>query len=238
MSSLVFLPPRYQYQVTLLKKVTQMQSNMETQKFRSDAGIAIGPILFIIAILAILAAAIAAGSGSFTSGTTTESNRTKSSALVQIGENLKIGMDRITMEGGLTPSSVVINTLNTSQSNALFSPTGGGIAAPTVSMANNTVTDQWYYVTGPINGLGTGAGNVFAVLRVAPGVCSEINNRTTGTSQTPTGADLGNFASQATVTAGTVTNWPSSLVGLSTGCVNNTNAGSTGTYFYQVMAIQ
>ena len=43
------------------------------RRLSPNAGIAIGPILFIIAILAILAAAIAAGSGSFTAGTTSES---------------------------------------------------------------------------------------------------------------------------------------------------------------------
>ena len=214
------------------------QLNNTEQRFTPNAGIAIGPILFIVAILAILAAAIAAGSGSFTSGTTTESNRTKSSALVQIGENLKIGMDRITMEGGIPATSVDINATNTSLTNALFSPTGGGVAAPSVSMANAPATDVWYYVQGPINGLGSSASEIFATLRVASGVCAEINNRATGTSSTPTGADLGNFASQVTVSANTVTNWPAGMAGLSTGCVNNTNAGSTGTYFYQVMAIQ
>ena len=71
-----------------------------TKRMGATAGIAIGPILFIIAILAILAAAIAAGSGSFTSGTTSESAKTKASALIQIGENLKVGMDRLIMEGG------------------------------------------------------------------------------------------------------------------------------------------
>jgi len=206
-----------------------------------QAGIAIGPILFIVALLAILAAAIAAGSGSFTAGTTTESNRTKSSALVQIGDNLKTGMARITIEAGYAPTAVDTNNLNTSATNALFSPTGGGIAAPSVSMANTPASDTWYYVQGPVNGFGTSAGEVFAVLCVAAGVCSEINNRALGNPLTPAGADLGNFASLVTTTAQTVTNWPASspnLAGMSTGCVNNTNAGSSGTYFYQIMAIQ
>jgi len=215
------------------------------QRLHPDAGIAIGPILFIIAILAILAAAIAAGSGSFTSGTTSESNRTKSSALIQIGENLKVGMDRITMENGLSVAGVDTNVLNTSATNSLFAPTGGGIAPPSLGMANQPGTDSWLFVTGPIAGIGTqtvvaGGNDVMAVLKVAPGVCSEINNRSISNATTPTGADLGNFASGATTVAQTVTLWPSSppLVGVSTGCVNNTNGGSTGTYFYQVLAVQ
>ncbi len=48
-----------------------------------QAGIALGPILFIIALLAILAAAIAAGSGSFTSGTTQENAKLMASTIVQ-----------------------------------------------------------------------------------------------------------------------------------------------------------
>jgi hypothetical protein len=161
--------------------------------------------------------------------------------MIQIGESLKIGMDRIVMEDAIDPTTVDTNYQNVTQTNQLFSPTGGGITAPSISMANNPASDQWYYVTGPVNGFGTSASEVFAVLRVAPGVCSEINNRSTGTSATPAGADLGNFASQETVSANTVTNWPGSspnLSGVGTGCVNNTNTGSLGTYYYQILAIQ
>src|SRR5476649_511292 len=104
--------------------------NRQTQRWSSDAGIAIGPILFIIAILAILAAAIAAGSGGFTSGTANESNSTKASALIQIGENLKIGMERMVMENGISYGAYTINPANTTNNNDLFSPLGGGITAP------------------------------------------------------------------------------------------------------------
>ncbi|MDR3450538.1 MAG: hypothetical protein P4M15_12490 [Alphaproteobacteria bacterium] len=213
-----------------------MAKNTDVVRLSPSAGIAIGPILFIIAILAILAAAIAAGSGSFTAGTTTESNRTKSSALIQIGENLKIGMDRITLEGGLAPTSVDTNGLNTSAANALFSPIGGGIAAPSVSMANDPTTDKWYYVQGPVNGLGTGANNTIAVLKVTGGVCSEINNRVTGTALLPTGAALGDFTTN--VSSGGGTSWPVNLVGSNVGCVNNTTNAAAGYWFYQVLAVQ
>ena len=45
---------------------------MKPRTLNNQDGIALGPILFIIAILAIIAAAIAAGSGGFRSNTTTE----------------------------------------------------------------------------------------------------------------------------------------------------------------------
>ena len=218
------------------------RQNVETRRLESEAGIAIGPILFIIAILAILAAAIAAGSGSFTSGTSTETNRTKSYALIQIGENLKVGMDNITMNNGISPSSVDINALNTSASNALFAPAGGGVASPSVGMANNPLIDKWYYPSGQINGLGTSTGSIIAVLPVSAGVCAEINNRSIGNATVPTTAALGNFASG---TVSGATTWPSMLVGVTTGCVQNSSV-TVGTaapptsadFYYQVLAIQ
>jgi hypothetical protein len=211
-----------------------------------NAGIAIGPILFIIAILAILAAAIAAGSGSFTSGTSSESNRTKSSALIQIGENLKIGMDRITMEGGLDPTAVNLQVNATNTTSDLFSPTGGGIAPPSVGMANDPAVDKWYFAEGPIQGLGTGGNNIIAVLPVSQGVCQEINNRSIANAVTPVTAALGNFiAGPPGVVSGTTWTSTPPLVGVATGCVLNsdvTPVPSTGPssnyFFYQVLAIQ
>src|SRR5580704_10446143 len=102
-------------------------------RWHNDAGIAIGPILFIIAILAILAAAIAAGSGSFTAPTASEGAKTKASAIIQLGDNIKMGMDRLTMENGVSFGNWVINTANTVNNTDLFSPTGGGISPPSTS---------------------------------------------------------------------------------------------------------
>jgi len=225
------------------------------KRMASNAGIAIGPILFIIAILGILAAAIAAGSGSFTIGTSSEGNRTKSAALIQIGENLKIGMDRIVMSGGLDPTAVNTDTADTSGVADLFSPIGGGIAPPSVGMANDPSSDKWYFPQGVVAGIGTGGSNnsVIAVLPVSQGVCAEINNRSVGVAIVPEAADLGDFTGNEVTGAawpdGTGTPvWPTSatadpkLTGVATGCVNNnatmTTAVSSPYFFYQIMAIQ
>jgi hypothetical protein len=204
--------------------------------FNANAGIAIGPILFIIAILAILAAAIAAGSGSFTAGTSQESNRTKSAALIQIGENLKVGMDRMMMENNIAYGGYAINAANTINNNDLFSPTGGGITVPSDAMSNTPGTDHWYYPTGAVPGLGTANAEQLAVIKIAPGVCDEINNKANGLSNTPSGADLGDFAATNDVPAGNMNSWP--LSGKPVGCVNNTNGTTNGTYFYEVLYIQ
>ncbi len=116
--------------------------HFEFERWQKDAGIAIGPILFIIAILAILAAAIAAGSGSFSAPTATEGAKTKASAVIQLGDTLKMGMDRLTMENGISWGGWTINTANTVNNNDLFSPTGGGVSPPSTSMAGNPAVDH------------------------------------------------------------------------------------------------
>lgn len=211
------------------------------QRMSSDAGIAIGPILFIIAILAILAAAIAAGSGSFTAGTANESNSTKASALIQIGDTLKVGMDRMTMDNGIAYGAYTINAANTVNNNDLFSPSGGGITVPSITMGNNPATDVWLYPTGAVPGIGTDNAEQLALLKVAAGVCDQVNNKADGITTVPSvgAADLGNFtATGADIPIGKMNNWPAALVGRPMGCVNNSNGTTTGTYFYQVLFIQ
>jgi hypothetical protein len=211
-------------------------------RFAPDAGIAIGPILFIIAILGILAAAIAAGSGSFTAGTQNEGNSSKASALISIGDTLKVGMDRILMDNGTSFSNVVINVNNTSNSNELFSPTGGGISAPSPSMANDPTADIWYYPTAAIPQMGTNAEERLALLQVTQGVCDQVNSKASGVNievtnydnatfqgdpSTPTN-DLGNLAANS--------DWPTPLLGAMVGCVYDVTSNKY--WFFQILAIQ
>lgn len=206
------------------------------KRFAADAGIAIGPILFIIAILAILAAAIAAGSGSFTAGTSQESSRTKASALIQIGENLKVGMDRMMMENGVSYGAYTVNSANTTNNNDLFSPTGGGITVPSDALANQAGTDHWLYPTGAVPGLGTNNAEQLALLKIDTGTCTEINSKANGIA-TPAAADMGDFsATGGDIPIGKMNNW--TLSGKPVGCVNNSNGTTAGTYFYEVLYIQ
>jgi hypothetical protein len=207
--------------------------------FAADAGIAIGPILFIIAILGILAAAIAAGSGSFTAGTSTESNNTKAAALIQIAENLHVGMDRITMEGNIPIANVVINVSETNDSLDLFSPSGGGIAPPSTTLANTPGTDVWHFPTAILPGIGTATGSIVAMLNVPSGVCDAVNAKAIGGNQganydsaaigDPTSSNLGDLTGNG--------KWPTGFAGNMIGCIaNSSNTG--GYWFYQVIAIQ
>jgi type II secretory pathway pseudopilin PulG len=210
-----------------------------SHRLPDNAGIAIGPILFVVAILGILAAAIAAGSGSFTSGSNVEKNRSYASSLIQVGQNLKIGFDRI-VGLGTVHTAVVIAAANTSTSDDLFSPTGGGIAIPSVALANAS-TDLWYYPNGALLRFGTNATERVAFLRVAQGVCEQVNNKANalGTSVTNTAVDIGDPTNEAASLAG-VANWPADLRGRPTGCINNDTTGTAadGYWFYQVLGIQ
>ncbi len=237
----------------------------DANRMNRNAGVAIGPILFIIAILAILAAAIAAGSGSFTGNTNAEGNKVKASALLQIGETLRMGMDQITLSVGIAANNVNFDTGDTGDNLGLFSPTGGGIAPPSLAMANAPLTDLWHYVSGTgITGYGSSSSaTTFAILSVPFGVCAEINSRLFGFVGVPTDSFAVNIATPAigisawpvagatwitSVTAagapdGTTTTGTPTIAGSQTGCFYDadftpTTGASTAFFFYQVLAIQ
>ncbi len=216
-----------------------MNQNVMPRRFRPDAGIAIGPILFIIAILGILAGAIAAGSGSFTASTNSEGSRAKASAVIEIGQALKFGFERL-INNGVDLSNIDTDPLSTSSTSALFSPVGGGISAPSVTMANDPTKDVWLYPFIAIPNIGTSSGSKLAMLRVNLSLCDEINAKAIalapGTATTES-ADLGDFTDPL-LNAAASSAWPTSFHGKPTGCVKNTNSASSGHYFYQVLSVQ
>lgn len=203
----------------------------------ADAGIAIGPILFVVAILGILAAAIAAGSGSFTGSSSTEAARTKAAALIQIGQNLKVGADRLTGLG-YDADTIHIDPTSTTLDNDVFSPSGGGIGIPSLTMGNDPTTDTWKYTHLAVTQMGTTATELAAFLHVAANVCDQVNSKanaiaTSATNDATLAADVGNLANDPSGGAA----WPSKLVGMSTGCLKGTGT-TAGYYYYQILVIR
>ncbi len=108
-------------------------------KFTKNNGIAIGPILFVVAILAALSAAITAGSGSFNSSTVTQQDRLDAQSLLEVAENVGRGVDRV-MGNGCRDNQISFysDALSEPQNpNApadgrchVFLPQGGGINPP------------------------------------------------------------------------------------------------------------
>jgi hypothetical protein len=210
-----------------------------SRPFSGESGIAIGAILFVVAILGILAAAIAAGGGSFTMGSSSENNKTKASAMIEIGQNLKTGMERVVGEQGVDVLNVDINPSNTSLNNAIFAPTGGGISSPAVTMAGNAQSDIWYYPQGLVPGLGTGAAPYYdklAILNVSVGVCQEINNKIFGNNTIPA-VNMANAALTVNAANFALTAWTAdtNYLGKPQGCIQTTD---NVYYFFQAIGIQ
>lgn len=213
--------------VIAMREIISMRRNAER-------GIAIGPILFIIAILGILAAAIAAGSGSFTASTASEGSKTKAAALIQVGENLKIGMDRLTIENGIGWGDYTIDVTKTANANDLFSPIGGGIASPSPSLSNDPANDAWYYPTGDVPGFGGTNDEQIVFLPIAKAVCTEVNNKANGIASEPA-INLAAAALSVNTLIADLTGWPASLQGKPIGCLKSSDSAY---FFYEILYIQ
>lgn len=203
-----------------------------SNRLNSQSGIAIGPILFVVAILAILATAIAAGSSTFATSSGQETNRVNAASLIQIGQNLKLGVDRI-VALGTSIANVDINASNTTGNTAIFSPSGGGLVPPSLALSNSG-SDAWIYTWADATNMGTSGSTGrerLALLKVTQGVCDQVNSQA-GNGSTPSAADYGNFTNSVNLTA-----WPTGLGGKMVGCFNS-NGGTAGYYYYQVLNIQ
>ena len=62
-------------------------------------GIAIGPILYIVAILAVLVSAIAAGAGAFNGDISAVSAKAQASAILEYAQEVKFAVDRLIAKG-------------------------------------------------------------------------------------------------------------------------------------------
>lgn len=212
--------------------------NKRNQRLNKQAGIAIGPILFIVAILGVLAAAISAGGSGFQGNATADSAKTNAGAIMDIGQNLKTATSRILISNpSATIASIIYTTTDTSTT-GLFSPNGGTLTAPSTALGITPGTTQWHYhLYTALTGFGTGASGtqLLAALQVSQSVCQQIQNIITGTTAAtiPSG-DMGSFV-QAAQATGTLTadatayTWPNSYT---TGCLKSTNTNTNGLYYF------
>ena len=103
----------------------------------NQRGIVIGPILFIVAILAVLAAAIAAGSGEFNSDISAVSAKAQASAILEYANEVKFAVDRVLAKGCTDTEISFENPIVSGYENPnapsdkschVFDVNGGGIA--------------------------------------------------------------------------------------------------------------
>jgi hypothetical protein len=204
-------------------------------RYSRDYGLAIGPILFIVGIIGILAAAIGASGGSFTGNAQSEAARTNASALIQVGVLLKNGMSRMLVNGADFTTINIVPTATTGD-NDLFSLSGGGVSAPSTTLAETPATDIWYYPFAAIPNIGSSATDRLAMLKINLATCNQVNIRInaigTAASDSSMGDDIGDVTQ--TTLAGAAS-WPVPLQGKESGCVRNTNSTTPGYFFYQAI---
>jgi type II secretory pathway pseudopilin PulG len=167
-----------------------------------NTGIAIGPILFVVAILAVLIGAIAAGSGGIGGNSSAERVRVQSGALIQYLSNVRNGVIRLRAGGcediqisAESPANGLVNPQAPVDRRChIFYPTGGNITYASgdeflprslIGSSNNPP----YFQTGfpgwsitdrrAISGLGFNSGTYASELVMVIGVpldyCMEIN---------------------------------------------------------------
>ncbi len=169
---------------------------MKRRTFHHQHGIALGPILFIIAILAILAAAIAAGTGSFTANTSAEQAKSNAEALVQYADQLNMAVQKVMADNSCSDTQLQFQAANSNApsdgSCNIFDPRGGGIVdmsftnlAGAFDMTKATNNGNWWGTFGhfsqeyhnPILGYGSSSNAqlLFQVDDISLATCMAIN---------------------------------------------------------------
>jgi hypothetical protein len=223
-----------------------MQSYRERIDF--SAGIAIGPILFVVAILAVLVGAIAAGSGGFGSSTADEAARVRASTIVQQAVTIKGAFDRIVVNGA-TPSQVVVAETGFSGSStlALYGSFGGGITPQSPPRDAVPSGSTWRFASdADLPGIGSsGANDYVTVLQVNLQTCNALNDLIFGRGEHTTPLSMGGSGTvtiNAVAAGDTVADTgnaftisgapPAALTSRTSACV--TTSGSY--YYYQLLA--
>lgn len=122
----------------------------------NQRGIVIGPILFIVAILAVLAAAIAAGSGAFNGDISTVSAKAQASAILGYANEVKFAVDRLIAKGCTDTEISFENPIVSGYTNPnapsdkschVFDVNGGGITyqKPLSDWPDKSLDNQIYY---------------------------------------------------------------------------------------------
>jgi type II secretory pathway pseudopilin PulG len=208
---------------------------MKLRALNNQDGIALGPILFIIAILAILAAAIAAGSGSFTANTNNESAKTLAGAIIQQMDSVQNGIDYV-LSNGCDPTQISFASgLGSGYTNPnapsdgscnVFDPRGGGIVytPPPAAALDTTQSAQvgygQYLFTGMLSvaNLGNWMTNSDLIMS-APYLRSDVANQINALS-----------GISGSIADNQVCNWAYTAPGLFTGSYGVDSCGSTSTF--------
>lgn len=148
-------------------------------------GIAIAPILFVVAILAVLAVAIAAGSGAFSGDTSAVSAKAQAAAILEYANEVKFAVDRVLGKGCLDTQISFENPIVSGYTNPnapsdkschVFDVNGGGIVLKKYSFFGSF----GFYTCGAantaLNGVGSSQCDLYMIFRgLNLSICQEVN---------------------------------------------------------------
>jgi hypothetical protein len=226
---------------------------------RSKGGFAIGPILFIIALIAVIGAALSSGSGGFNASSGEETARVNATNIMGQGTNYKIAIDRLASNGFSVPTApgvvsqaagatvaadgidFTVDCSGTSSpadgSNCLYTTLGGAISRQTppakgVPAATITATTPYQFHVVDMPGIGLAANEDLVVtVPVSQPVCEKIVTSLYGTSAT-----VGAHGGTPAITTGAVTDFDTPAASTSvTGRMANCVSSGTDYLFYQVL---
>ncbi len=222
------------------------------QRAKSNGGIAIGPILFVVAILAVLASAIAAGSGSFNSSTSQDSAKAMAQAIIQYGNRVKEATQRMLLVNNCNCATMKWDSpLITGDEMAslsarcnIYDLEGGGVTAmklPDGALdASQSAQFQYgnYLFGFSRNGVWPN-GNVTKILFYAPwlrqDVCAEINRlvRKSPSIETMSHSALMSLQSAGDCAPGVAFAFNNTAGAWLEGCVEGANTTNFGPGYYQ-----
>jgi hypothetical protein len=153
----------------------------------NQSGIAIGPILFVVALLAVLASAVAAGSGSFNSDTSAIKAKAQASAILEYAHEVKFAVEKligkgckdteISFENDVVSGYTNPNSLS-DKSCHVFDVNGGGIIWKEPPKGSTQLVDLsnggYVFVANRVPALGGVERSLVIALSIKPQIASVI----------------------------------------------------------------
>ena len=181
------------------------------KRIRNQNGFAIGAILLVVALIAIVAAAFVIAGRTSSATSAEQSSKVMAATMVQQGINMRNGFDKM-LASGLTADTI---TWDTTAVTGIFNPTdGGAVEQFPQADALLTTTNQWVYKISAgspvvkIKGIGIDAtaDNAVVLVDLKAGVCQQINKLLYGSTAIPapaagTAADWGTAATAIDLSA-------------------------------------
>ncbi len=200
--------------------VIRRKSGNQAGHLAHQRGMGATMILFTIALIVLVGAALAYASRGNPSAINTQTAKVQSAVILKQGADYRDAYNRYTFDG-LSQANLTFDTTST----GLFFPTTqyGNYQAPPAQAMNGAAVAQWLFSkTVAVFGIGVTAtaDTVAYIPDVSLNVCKEINNQLYGTTVVPTSTTL----TLATMTAGaTPIDTAANAAGRPTGCFATTD---------------